>query len=117
MVQIMAYGVLNMAKTVAAQMFAAVPAGDHNDMIMQFFPLQHSDDDHAGPGFAVVTLGRSIPLKEGPAIMSSLGEFFTAAELLDKGLCLRSRAARPARNRIFRPPVRYNPIKYTHRML
>ena len=43
-----------MTKTVAAEMFAAIPASDHDQMIFQTFALQHADDDHPRTGFPII---------------------------------------------------------------
>ncbi len=47
---------LNVAKAVAAQMLAAIPARDDDDLAGKFRPLKHSHDHQASPRLAVVTL-------------------------------------------------------------
>ena len=48
-----------MAKPISAQMFAAVPTGDDDEVIFQSFPLQHAQDHHPGTGFAIIPFQRA----------------------------------------------------------
>jgi hypothetical protein len=47
-----------MGKTVAAQMHAAIPAGDHDDVTGQPLALQHLQNHRTRPGLAIVALQR-----------------------------------------------------------
>lgn len=56
--QIVAYGIRDMAETIAAQMLAAIPAGHDDDMIVQPGALQHLQNQRPRAAFAVIVLDR-----------------------------------------------------------
>ena len=51
---------LHMPEAVAAQLLAAKPPRDHDDMVPEPFPFQHAKDDHASAGFAIIILDHLI---------------------------------------------------------
>lgn len=77
-----------MAETIAAQVFATVPACDDDDVVSDAFAFQHAQDDYSGAGFAVVVLDLAVIGDQTPRIVGGLGEFLLAAKLLDEGLRL-----------------------------
>ena len=99
-VQVVAHCVLDMAEAVSAQVFAAIPACDHDNVVMQALSLQHLDDQHAGPGFAVVVLYRHAVLQERPGVVGRFQKLLLAAKLLDKRLGLIGRVALSAGDRV-----------------
>ncbi len=65
-----------MAKPVTSEVFAAVPAGHHDQMIVQPRAVKHSDDHHASAAFAIIPLDRSaFAQMDGPAIVGGPGVF------------------------------------------
>lgn len=72
-----------MSKPVAAQMFAAIPPRDDDQMIEQAFALQHSDNDHTGPCLPVVALEwATVGQQDSPCVMGCLGIGFITLEVL-----------------------------------
>ena len=100
-----------MPESISPKLFAAIPAGDHYDMILQSFPLQYACDNHARAGFTIIVLDRARCLEQSPGIVGRFCEFLLAAELFDKGLGLIVGATSPARDRIFGPAVRDDSVK------
>lgn len=74
-----------MAKPVAPQVLAAIPARHHQPVAQEPFPLQHPQDDHASAALAVITLQRSaIRQENSPGIMRRLGVFLVLFQRLEK---------------------------------
>ena len=94
-----------MTEPIAAQMLAAIPAGDDDDMVRHAFAFQHPQDDHTGAGFSVIVLVLAGFGDEAPGVVGGLGEFLLAAQFLDKGFRLRLGRARAARDGVFAAPV------------
>src|SRR6056297_1953024 len=95
-----------MPEPVPAQMLAAVPAGDDDDMIVQAGALQHAQDDHARPGLSIVGFqARPDRWQHGPGVMGGAGEFLVPLERLEKGIGPFAAVNRAAGDRVFRPPV------------
>ena len=81
----MGNAILHPAEPVAAQMGAAEPAGDDDDVVGERRPLEHPDDHYARAGLAVVVLYRAVLGEQGPGVVGGLGEFLLALELLEEG--------------------------------
>ena len=94
-----------MTEPIAAQMLAAVPAGDDDDVVLDAFSFQHSQDDHARAGFAVIVLVLTVIRDETPGVVGGLREFLFAAQFLDKGFGLRLGRAGTARDGVFAASV------------
>ena len=45
---------LQMAEAIAAEMFAAVPAGHDDQLIAPLSPFQHTQNDHPSAAFSIV---------------------------------------------------------------
>lgn len=86
-IQINPHRVLYAPKPVSAQFRPAKPAGHYDDMPDTPFAFQHPQDDHPGPGFAVVVFKRAVGQKNGPGVMGCFGEFLAAQQRFDE--CLR----------------------------
>src|SRR6056297_477424 len=114
-VEVMAHAVLNMAKAVAAQMLAAVPARDDDHVIGQTFAFEHLQDDLPGPAFAVIVLERgAIGKHDTPGVVRGLGVFLAAFEGLQKGVHRVAATCRPAADRISGSAVGDDAFKLFH---
>lgn len=63
-----------MAEAIAAQMFAAIPAGDHDQMATSP-ALQHLQDDRPRARLAIIGFDRALGTDQPPAVMRGAGEF------------------------------------------
>ena len=80
-VEIIAHRSLDMPEAVSAQLFSAVPARNHNNMVPQPFSLQHPNDHHSGTRFTIIILNRNGVVQERPGIVTCPGELLFSAEL------------------------------------
>ena len=53
-VEIEAHGVLDVPEAIAAELLAAKPACNYNNVVAQPLPLEHANDHLAGPGLAII---------------------------------------------------------------
>jgi len=56
-------------EAVAAQMLAAKPSRNHDDMVAQSFSLQHPQDHHARTCLTIIVLQWGIGNQQSPCIM------------------------------------------------
>lgn len=104
-----------MGKAVTAQMHAAIPAGDDNDLIGQPLTFQHLQDHGPGPRLTVIGLEGTTPRQDhSPAVMRGLGKAATAAKGGKEGLNLGPRPDRPDCGGVTGPPVAEDIIKDDH---
>lgn len=75
---------LHMSKPIPAQMFAAIPTGHHDDLILNVEPLKHPQDDHTRTGLTIVVLQRPGIGSQRPAVMRRLGKFLFSFKRFDK---------------------------------
>ena len=65
-----------MAEAVAAEVFAAVPTCDNDEVVLEVFAFEHPKDYHTSTAFAVVVFLRDSVEDRGPGVVSGLSEFF-----------------------------------------
>jgi hypothetical protein len=69
-----------MFESIAHKFDSAKPAGDANDAVTHLLFLHDTQDDHAGPGFAIVGFGlvdETVLRDSGsPSVLSGLGVLF-----------------------------------------
>ena len=94
-----------MAKAVAAKMFAAVPAGDNNQLAHPLGPLQHAQDHHPSAAFPIIRLQRHPFEQNTPAVMSRFGIFLVPLQIAKRRINLCPICNCAAGNRIFRAAV------------
>ncbi len=94
-----------MTEPITAEVLAAVPAGDDDDVVLDALPLKHPQDYHTGAGFSVIVLVLSIIRDEAPGVVRGFGEFLFAAEFLDECFGVGLRRAGAAGYGVFGPPV------------
>lgn len=90
-----------MAKTVAAQMLATIPARHDNNVILEAIALKHPEDDLARTGFAIIILDLPFSADQAPCVVGGLGKFLGFLQFGNKGFRLFGRAANAAGDRIF----------------
>ena len=79
-VEVVTHAGLDVAEAVAAEVLAAVPAGDDDEVIFEVFAFEHPKDYHTSTAFAVVVfLVRSVE-DCCPGVVSCLGEFLILFE-------------------------------------
>ncbi len=66
---------LNMPEPVTTQVLAAIPACHDDQMLAEFCPLQHPQDDHARPAFTVVVLERASAVRSPHVLWVALANF------------------------------------------
>ena len=110
----MPYRVLHIAKSVAAQMFAPIPAGHDDYVITQILSFEHPQNDDAGSAFAVVILGAARISQQRPRVVCCFGKFLAAAEFLNEGSGRRYIDARPPGHCVFRPTVIDDVFQHAH---
>lgn len=115
--QIMAHAILNMPETITSEMFAAIPAGDNDEMVFKGFSLEHAQDHHACAGLAVIVLDRRSLNNRSPCVVRGFREFLVSAQRLDGVLNILFRCNRPARDRVFRAPVRNDIVEGLHPLI
>ena len=96
---------LHMAKAVAAKMFAAVPAGDNNQLAHPLGPLQHAQDHHPSATFPIIRLQRHTIEQNTPAVMSRFGIFLVPLQIAERHINLCPIFNCAAGNRIFRAAI------------
>ena len=90
-----------MAKPVATKVFAAVPAGYHDKVILEVFAFEHAQDHHAGAAFAVVVfLGRAVD-DSRPSVVGGFSEFLVLFEGFEGGVDVVAAGYRVAGDRVF----------------
>lgn len=75
-----------MTEPVAAEVFAAIPSGDDDDVVRHALTLQHPQNDHASTGFSIIVLVLAIIRDKAPGVVGGFGELLLAAEFFDEGL-------------------------------
>lgn len=96
---------LHVPKAVTAQLLAAVPAGNNDNVIEQTFAFQGSRYDKPGARFAIVILHRPVITDERPGIVRCLGEFLFLTKRLYESIRFVYRRAGAARNGVLRAAV------------
>lgn len=72
---------LDMPEAVAAEVLAAEPPRDDDNVLAQRFPLEHAKDDHACPSLSIIVLDQLITADERRRIVSGLGDFLVMLQL------------------------------------
>ena len=86
MAQIVSHAGLNMAKPVAAEVFAAIPTGHHDEVVLEALAFEHPKDHHSCTGFAIVVFDRGAVQNNRPRVMGSFGKFLVLFECLEGAL-------------------------------
>ena len=110
----MTHAVLNMTETVAAKMFAAVPARHNDDVVGKALAFQHAQDHHACARLSVVVFYRRIVKDCRPGVVGRACEFLVSAEVLKGGLDVVACCDRNARDRVFRAAIIQDVLKDFH---
>ena len=105
---------LHMAKAVAAKMFAAVPAGDNNQLAHSLAPVQHTQDHHPSAAFPIIRLQRHSIEQDTPAVMSRFGIFLVPLQIAERRINLCPICNCAAGNRIFRAAVTEDYPQFPH---
>ena len=93
-----------MTEPVAAEVLAAIPAGDDDDVVRHALPLQHPQDDHAGAGLSVIVLVLAMSSEIKPQVLwVALANFFLRQSSLMKAFASASDAQGPPETAYFEP--------------
>lgn len=103
-----------MPEAVAAQLLAAEPPRDHDDVVQEPVPFEHAKDDHAGSSLAIIVLDHLIAADEPPGIVVGLCEFPVALQFGQKDPRFVGRTARPARDGIFQATTGDDVVENDH---
>lgn len=84
--QVSVHAILHAAKSITAEMHAAIPARDDNEMITQLGPFQHTQYDRACTAFTIVVLdGSGFVTQERPCVVGRFRETLVTFEGLKEG--------------------------------
>ncbi len=99
-----------MPEPIAAQMRAAVPAGDDDYCVLNPLAGHHLQDDHACTALAVVVLDLgAVRQAGGPCVVGGLGKFLGLLETFEKILDVGVAANTTSAHRIFGAAIAHDP--------
>lgn len=94
-----------MPEAVSSEVLTAEPPCNHDDVIPQSLPFEHSKNDNASSGLAIIALDRLFATDEAPRTMRGLSEFLVALELGQKDTGLVAGAAYAPGDGLFRTTI------------